>query len=113
MAFHQHLSGMPQIEVSFDIDANGILKVMAKDKGTGKEQNIVIKNATNLSEEEVERMKVEAEKHAEEDKQKKERVEARNQASQAVFELEKQLKEHGDKVSEEERKTIEEQVKLN
>jgi molecular chaperone DnaK len=102
--------GMPQIEVAFDIDANGILKVTAKDKGTGKEQNIVIKNATNLSEDEVERMKAEAEKHAEEDKQKKERVEARNQASQVVFELEKQLKEHGDKVSEEERKQIEEQV---
>jgi molecular chaperone DnaK len=101
---------MPQIEVAFDIDANGILKVTAKDKGTGKEQNIVIKNATNLSEDEVERMKAEAEKHAEEDKQKKERVEARNQASQVVFELEKQLKEHGDKVSEEERKQIEEQV---
>jgi molecular chaperone DnaK len=102
--------GMPQIEVAFDIDANGILKVTAKDKGTGKEQNIVIKNATNLSEDEVQRMKAEAEKHAEEDKQKKERVEARNQASQVVFELEKQLKEHGDKVSEEERKQIEEQV---
>lgn len=103
--------GMPQIEVAFDIDANGILKVTAKDKGTNKEQNIIIKNATNLSEEEVERMKAEAEKHADEDKQKKELVEAKNQAQAVVFELEKQLKEYGDKVSEDEKKKIEENVK--
>jgi molecular chaperone DnaK len=103
--------GMPQIEVSFDIDANGILKVTAKDKGTGKEQNIIIKNATNLSEEEVEKMKTEAEKHAEEDKKKKELVEARNRASSVAFELEKQVKEHGDKVSKEEKEKIEEEVK--
>jgi molecular chaperone DnaK len=103
--------GMPQIEVSFDIDANGILKVTAKDKGTGKEQNIIIKNATNLSEDEVEKMKTEAEKHAEEDKQKKELADARNQASTAVFELEKQLKEHGDKLDKADKEKIEEEVK--
>lgn len=103
--------GVPQIEVTFDIDANGILKVSAKDKGTGKEQHITIKNATNLSEEEVERMKAEAEKHAEEDKRKKEAVETRNRAQQVVFELEKQLKEYGDKLSEADKKNIEDQVK--
>jgi len=103
--------GMPQIEVAFDIDANGILKVTAKDKGTGKEQNIVIKNATNLTDEEVERMKAEAEKHAEEDKKKKDLAEARNQASGVVFELEKQLKEHGDKLEKADKEKIEELVK--
>lgn len=102
--------GMPQIEVTFDIDANGILHVTAKDKGTGKEQKITIKNATNLSEDEVEKMKVEAEKHAEEDKRKKELAEARNQASNAVFELEKQLKEHGDKLDVKDKDAISEQV---
>jgi len=102
---------MPQIEVAFDIDANGILKVTAKDKGTGKEQNIVIKNATNLTDEEVERMKAEAEKHAEEDKKKKDLAEARNQASGVVFELEKQLKEHGDKLEKADKEKIEELVK--
>jgi molecular chaperone DnaK len=103
--------GMPQIEVKFDIDANGILNVSAKDKGTGKEQSITIKNATNLSEEEVEKMRTEAEKHANEDKEKKELAEARNSAQNAVFELEKQLKEHGDKLEEKDRTTIEEEVK--
>lgn len=103
--------GVPQIEVAFDIDANGILKVSAKDKGTGKEQHVTIKNATNLSEDEVERMKTEAEKHAEEDKQKKESAETRNRAQQTVFELEKQLKEHGGKLNEADRKNIEDQVK--
>lgn len=103
--------GVPQIEVTFDIDANGILKVSAKDKGTSKEQHITIKNATNLSDEEVERMKTEAEKHAEDDKKKKESAETKNRAAQTVFELEKQLKEHGDKLPEADRKNIEEQVK--
>lgn len=103
--------GTPQIEVTFDIDANGILNVSAKDKGTSKEQKITIKNATNLSEEEVEKMKAEAEKHAEEDKKKKEAVEARNQASNTVFELEKQLKDYGDKLSKTDKESIEEQVK--
>lgn len=105
------MRGVPQIEVTFDIDANGILKVSAKDKGTGKEQHVTIKNATNLSDEEVEKMKSEAEKHAEEDKKKKEKAEAFNRAQQTVFELEKQLKEHGEKLAEADRKNIEEQVK--
>ena len=103
--------GMPQIEVSFDIDTNGILKVTAKDKGTNKEQNIIIKNATNLSEEEVEKMKAEAEKHAEDDKKKKELAEARNHASMAVFEIEKQLKEYGEKLEKADKEKIEENVK--
>lgn len=100
--------GMPQIEVTFDIDSNGILNVSAKDKGTGKEQKITIKNATNLSDDEVEKMKAEAELHAQEDKEKKELAEARNRADGAVFEIDKQLKEHGDKLEEGDRKTIEE-----
>ncbi len=102
--------GMPQIEVTFDIDANGILNVTAKDKGTSKEQKITIKNATNLSEDEVERMKADAEKHAEEDKKKKEVVEAKNRAQNTVFELEKQLKDHGDKLDKTDREKLEEQV---
>ncbi len=93
--------GMPQIEVTFDIDSNGILNVAAKDKTTGKEQNISIQNSTNLSEEEIEKMKQDAELHADEDKRKKELVEARNQARSVAFELEKQLKDYGDKVDEE------------
>jgi molecular chaperone DnaK len=103
--------GTPQIEVTFDIDANGILKVAAKDKGTGKEQKITIENATNLSDEEVEKMKAEAEKYAAEDKQKKELAESRNTASSTVFELEKQLAEHGDKLEAKDKEEIEELVK--
>lgn len=103
--------GTPQIEVTFDIDANGILKVAAKDKGTGKEQKITIENATNLSDEEVEKMKAEAEKYASQDKQKKELAESRNTASSTVFELEKQLAEHGDKLEAKDKTEIEELVK--
>lgn len=103
--------GMPQIEVAFDIDANGILNVSAKDKTTGKQQKITIKNATNLSEEEVERLKAEAEKYAQEDKQKKELAEARNQASSVAFEIEKQMKEHGDKLDKETKEQVAENVK--
>ena len=103
--------GIPQIEVTFDIDTNGILNVGAKDKGTGKEQKISIQNATNLSEEEVEKMKAEAEKHAEEDKEKKALAEAKNTASNAVFELEKQLKEHGEKLEADELTRLQDQVK--
>ncbi|MEO8581910.1 MAG: molecular chaperone DnaK [Patescibacteria group bacterium] len=102
--------GMPQVEVTFDIDSNGILNVTAKDKTSGKEQKISIQNSTNLSEEEVERMKADAEQHAEEDKLKKETVEARNHASQVIFELEKQLKEYGDKVDKETVETIQKNV---
>jgi molecular chaperone DnaK len=103
--------GVPQVEVTFDIDSNGILHVTAKDKTSGKEQKITIQNSTNLSDEEVERMKADAEKHAEEDKLKKETVEARNHAVSVVFEMEKQLKDYGDKVDEADKKTIEENVK--
>jgi molecular chaperone DnaK len=103
--------GVPQVEVTFDIDSNGILNVTAKDKNTSKEQKITIQNSTNLSEDEVEKMKAEAEKHAEEDKKKKELVEARNQASSVAFELEKQLGEYGDKLEEKDKEEIEENVK--
>jgi molecular chaperone DnaK len=85
--------------------------VTAKDKTSGKEQKITIQNSTNLSEEEVEKMKADAEKHAEEDKQRKENIEARNHANSVAFEIEKQLKEYGDKLDEKDRKEIEENVK--
>ena len=90
--------GLPQVEVIFDIDANGILKVTAKDKATGKEQNITISGSSNLSKEEIEKMRKEAEAHAEEDRQRRELVEVRNQADQLVNVVEKTLKEAGDKV---------------
>lgn len=99
--------GVPQIEVTFDIDTNGILHVSAKDKGTGKEQKITIQNATNLSEEEVERMRQEAEKHAQEDKQKKELADKKNEAESLIFATEKSLKEVGDKLTKEEKEEIE------
>lgn len=105
------MRGMPQIEVTFDIDSNGILNVTAKDKNTGKEQKITIANSTNLSDEEVEQMKADAEKHAEDDKKKKELVEARNQANSVAFELEKQLKEYGDKLDKKDKEAIEENIK--
>ena len=102
--------GMPQIEVAFDIDANGILKVSAKDLGTGKQQSIEIKSSSGLSEEEVQKMSQEAEAHAEEDKKKREVVDLKNQADQLVYQTEKTLKEHGDKVSAETRGNIENAV---
>jgi len=102
--------GLPQIEVSFDIDANGILHVGAKDLGTGKEQSIQIKSSSGLSEDEIKRMMKEADEHAEDDKSKRELVEARNRADQMVYETEKMIKEHGDKVSAEERQKVEEAV---
>jgi molecular chaperone DnaK len=102
--------GIPQIEVAFDIDANGILNVSAKDLGTGKQQSIEIKSSSGLSEEEVERMKNEAESHAEEDKKKREVVDLKNQADQLVYSTERTLKEHGDKVSAETRGKIESAV---
>jgi len=103
--------GIPQIEVTFDIDASGILNVSAKDKGTGKEQKIAIQNATNLSEEEVERMKKEAAEHEEEDKNKKALIDKKNEADSLVFQTEKTLKDAGDKIKEEEKKEIEEALK--
>ena len=99
--------GMPQIEVSFDIDANGIVHVSAKDKGTGKEQAISIKSDGGLSEDEIKRMVDEAAANADADKKKRELVEAKNQGETAVFSIEKSLKEHGDKISADERKAIE------
>jgi molecular chaperone DnaK len=91
--------GMPQIEVTFDIDVNGILHVSAKDKGTGKEQKIRIESSSGLSAGEVERMRKDAEAHADEDKQRRELIDARNAADQMVWQMEKLLKEHADKVS--------------
>ncbi|MHC4166639.1 MAG: molecular chaperone DnaK [Planctomycetota bacterium] len=99
--------GMPQIEVAFDIDANGILNVSAKDLGTGKQQSIEIKSSSGLSEEEISKMTNEAESHAEEDKKKREVVDLKNQADQLIYSTEKTLKEHGDKVSAETRGNIE------
>ena len=99
--------GVPQIEVSFDIDANGIVHVGAKDKATGKEQSIQITAASGLSDDEIEKMVKDAELHAEEDKKKRELVDTRNQAEALVDQTEKTLKEHGDKVDEETKKNIE------
>ncbi|MFA9399126.1 MAG: molecular chaperone DnaK [Clostridiaceae bacterium] len=102
--------GIPQIEVTFDIDANGIVNVAAKDKGTGKEANITITASTNLSDDEVNNAVNEAEKYAEEDKKRKESIEIKNNAEQIVYQTEKTLKELGDKVSEEDKAKIEEKV---
>jgi molecular chaperone DnaK len=102
--------GVPQIEVTFDIDANGILNVKAVDKATGKEQSIKITGSTGLTKEEVERMTKEAEAHATEDAEKKEKVEARNQADSLIFTAEKSLKDAGDKVSEDVKKEVEEKI---
>ena len=103
--------GVPQIEVTFDIDANGILNVTAKDKASGKEQKITIQNATQLTDEEVEKMKGDAEKFAEEDRKKKELAEARNQADTLIFTAEKSLKDAGGKVKDEDKKAVEEKIK--
>jgi molecular chaperone DnaK len=99
--------GTPQIEVTFDIDANGIVNVSAKDKGTGKEQKIQIQASGGLTDEEIKKMVKEAEANKEADKKKRETVDARNQADSLVFSTEKSLKEHGDKISAEEKKAIE------
>jgi molecular chaperone DnaK len=99
--------GLPQIEVTFDIDANGILNVSAKDKATGKSQNIVIKASSGLTDEEIENMVSDAESHAEEDKKFRELVDARNQADSLIHASEKSLKELGEKASGEERHAVE------
>ena len=99
--------GVPQIEVTFDIDANGIVHVSAKDLGTGKEQKIKIESSSGLSEDEIQKMVKDAEAHSEEDKKKRELIDLRNQADQIVFQTEKTLKEHGDKVPEDDKKAIE------
>lgn len=102
--------GIPQIEVTFDIDSNGILKVTAKDKGTGKQQHIAITGSSNLSNDEVEKMKQEAEKFADEDKRKKEMIELRNKAESLVFQSEKALKDAGDKVSDAVKVPVQEKI---
>src|SRR5207244_12784780 len=91
--------GLPQIEVTFDIDANGILNVTAKDNATGKDQKITITSSSGLSKEEVERMAKDAEAHAADDKAKREEIDARNQLDSMVYQIEKMLRESGDKIS--------------
>jgi len=103
--------GMPQIEVTFDIDANGILHVSAKDLGTGKEQKITITASSGLSKEEIEKMRKDAEAHADEDKQKREEIETRNEADSAIYRSEKMLKDNKDKISETDKGKIEGAVK--
>jgi len=102
--------GVPQIEVKFDIDANGILNVSATDKATNKQQKITITSSSGLSKEEIEKMKQEAETHAEEDKKKKEEIDLKNQADAVVFTMEKMLKESGDKMKPEDKKELEEKT---
>lgn len=102
--------GVPQIEVTFNLDANGILNVTAKDKGSGKEQSITIQNSGNLDKAEVEKMAKEAEAHAEEDKQKRESIEARNQLDSSVYQAEKMKSDNKDKLAEEDVKTLEEAI---
>lgn len=102
--------GVPQVEVSFDIDANGILQVKAKDKATGKEQAITIQSSSGLSKEEIDRMQKDAETHAEEDKKKKEEVEVRNSADSIIFQTEKFIQENKDKIKEEDKKLMEEKL---
>jgi molecular chaperone DnaK len=102
--------GVPQIEVTFDIDADGIVHVAAKDKGTGKEQTIKISAPKKLTEEEIQKMVKEAEKFAEEDKRKKEEVETTNQANAMVYQTEKSIKDYGDKVSAAERSNVEQEI---
>jgi len=103
--------GTPQIEVTFDIDANGILNVSAKDLGTGKEQKITITASSGLSKEEIERMKQDAESNAEQDKQRREEVETRNKADNAVYQTEKMIKDNGDKISDDNKSKLEAAVK--
>ena len=102
--------GVPQIEVAFDIDANGIVNVSAKDKATGKEQQIRIQASGGLNDDEIDRMVHDAETHAEEDQKRKELVEARNHAEAMVHSVEKMLEEHGDKVGVEEKSDIEAKI---
>ncbi|MFA4826930.1 MAG: molecular chaperone DnaK [Candidatus Shapirobacteria bacterium] len=103
--------GTPQIEVTFDIDSNGILSVTAKDKGTNKEQKITIQNATNLTKEEVEKMKADADLHAQDDEQKRALVESHNRLDSTIFSGEKTIKDFGDKVKADDKQKIEEKIK--
>ena len=102
--------GVPQIEVTFNIDSNGIVNVSAKDLGTGNEQKVTITSSTNLTEEEINQRVKEAEQYAEEDKRRKEEVETLNRADTLIFEVEKQLREIGDKLSAEDKAAIENEV---
>jgi molecular chaperone DnaK len=102
--------GMPQIEVTFDLDANGVLNIIAKDKGTGKEQTIRIESSSGLSDEEIEKMKQAAKDHEDEDKKLREKVEKMNQADGLIFSTKKQLEEYADKISEDNKKAIEDAV---
>ena len=103
--------GIPQIEVTFDVDSNGVLNVTAKDKSTGKEQSIRIEANSGLSEEDIERMQKEAEEHAEEDSKKKELIDKRNTAEHMIYTAEKSLKDHQEQISEETKKAVEEAIK--
>ena len=103
--------GVPQIEVTFNLDANGILNVTAKDKGTGKEQSITIQNSGNMSKEDIERAQKDAEAHASEDKKKKEAVEVRNQLENSIYQAEKMPDEYKDKISDDDKETIKKAVK--
>ena len=102
--------GMPQVEVTFDVDSNGVLKVTAKDKTTGKEQSIRIEASSGLSEADIQRMQKEAEEHATEDEQKKALIETKNHAEQLLYTAEKSLKEHGDKIPQETKTEIESKI---
>ncbi len=104
--------GIPQVEVTFDIDANGILNVSAKDKATSKEQKVTITASSGLSKEEIEKMKKEAELHAKEDAEKKEKIETKNMAEQVLYATEKLLKDAGDKVKPEDKKSLEEKLEV-
>ncbi|MCR5340244.1 MAG: Hsp70 family protein, partial [Saccharofermentans sp.] len=98
--------GVPQIEVTFDIDANGIVNVSAKDKGTGREQKITIQSSSNMSEEDIQKAVKEAEMHAAEDKANKEKIEVKNQAESAVYQAEKTMKDAGDKLSDSDKQPV-------
>ena len=102
--------GVPQIEVTFNIDRNGIVNVTAKDKGTGNEQKITITASTNMTEEEINQRVKEAEQYAEQDKKHKEEVETINHADTMVYEMEKQLRENGDKLSSEDKETVQHEI---
>ena len=103
--------GVPQIEVKFDIDANGIVNVTAKDLGTNKEQSITITSSTNLSDEEVEKMRKEAEENKEADEKRKEEAEVKNEAEQLIFQTEKTIKDLGDKITDKEKEDLEDDIK--
>ncbi|HUD03272.1 MAG TPA: molecular chaperone DnaK [Patescibacteria group bacterium] len=102
--------GIPQIEVTFNLDANGILNVTAKDKGTGKEQSITIQNSGNLSKDDVEKARKEAEAHADEDKKKREVIDSKNQLENAIYQAQKLKDDNGDKISEDDKKTLDEAI---